>query len=426
MANRSQLSSHVEISSTLFVDFLKDQVGYFFITRQNNCEKTTNKNKTHMGVATSIATSRSLQSEDDFQINDELLGEEEITFKVSLLGTMSSGKSTFMKWVEQLANQCQDSIDYSKSTITFNIIHCVYKICDYVSMNGNIDQFKNPALVKQFLQSKNQELDMKAYETLFAICKDPVIQDVVKENPPQLQLPDGFLYLLNKSDSFKHFKEVKNTIINYYNEDKSEEEHTTIVPDFSPNLMDHLHASWRSVGLREQVFNLESLGGKSILISEPGGGRSEREKGIWQRSIEKAQLVLFFVDLTDYYKLCFEDNKTSRMFESMRVFSEYLNQYATSNVQFVLVFTKGALFGDSLQTRPMSNYFSDYVGGSDYRKARDFVVNKYMNLVDSRYKDKVQIKYVDLLEQHSVEELVKFAITTLASQNDPHVNTTAN
>jgi guanine nucleotide-binding protein G(i) subunit alpha len=93
----------------------------------------------------------------------------------------------------------------------------------------------------------------------------------------------------------------------------------------------------------------------------------------------QAHIFIFVTSLNDYNNLCFEDDKTNRMEESLSCFSMVVNNNSFKDCPVILLLNKCDLFEQKIPKFPLKETFSDYDGEDDVGKAYDFVEKKFRN-----------------------------------------------
>jgi len=102
---------------------------------------------------------------------------------------------------------------------------------------------------------------------------------------------------------------------------------------------DILYCRRKSVGIVEFTFN---YGERNFKLFDVGGQRSERKK--WIHYFKDCNIVMFVSSLGDYDLVCYEDDSTNRMKESMEVFEEIVNGEWFKKTHIFLLFNKIDVF----------------------------------------------------------------------------------
>lgn len=83
-----------------------------------------------------------------------------------------------------------------------------------------------------------------------------------------------------------------------------------------------------------------------------GGQRNERKK--WMHCFEGVTALLFVGVLSEYNLQLFEDEKTNRMVETLKLFRETVNNPIFANTAIILFLNKRDLFQDKIETVPLT------------------------------------------------------------------------
>jgi hypothetical protein len=131
----------------------------------------------------------------------------------------------------------------------------------------------------------------------------------------------------------------------------------------------------KSVGVNEFSIceKMNKLPFHLKLISV-GGQRVERKK--WP--MENISTILFIAALSDYDALCYEDDTTNRMKESIDLFQQ--NQIIFKNIPIYLIFNKKDRFLEKLKFSNLKNTFPEFQGRENhYEDAVEFIKKLYLS-----------------------------------------------
>jgi len=95
----------------------------------------------------------------------------------------------------------------------------------------------------------------------------------------------------------------------------------------------------KTIGITDIHFELEK---RPFILCDVGGQRNERKK--WEKSFDGVSVVLFVFSLNDYDLLCYEDDKTNRLTESLQLFDQIANGDWFNKSLIMLVMNKSDLF----------------------------------------------------------------------------------
>ena len=125
---------------------------------------------------------------------------------------------------------------------------------------------------------------------------------------------------------------------------------------FLLSVLDVLHVRRKSTGvITEKNVILQNTLCDIYLTS---GQRSERKR--WISLSENSDLLIWMVNLSNYYKLCYEDNKTSRLEEDLIAFEEYVNLPVFENVPVFLILSMFDRYEESLYHHSFSKFCPDF------------------------------------------------------------------
>jgi len=127
---------------------------------------------------------------------------------------------------------------------------------------------------------------------------------------------------------------------------------------------------------------------------------------------------MFVSSLGDYDILCYEDNETNRMKESLDVFNEIVNGEWFKKTHIFLLFNKNDVFKRKIQSSDLKIAFDDYEGGLNYDKALKFITQKFLEL--NKYDpNRIHISTICATDQKDVgskfEEIANQLITNFKS-----------
>ena len=166
-----------------------------------------------------------------------------------------------------------------------------------------------------------------------------------------------------------------------------------------PSDQDVLRSRVKTTGITETTFIIGEL---TYRMFDVGGQRSERKK--WIHCFENVTTILFLVAISEYDQLLFEDETVNRMQEALTLFDSICNSRWFIKTSIILFLNKIDRFKEKLPVSPMSQYFPDYEGGSDYAAACDYILNRFVSLNQAETKqiythftcatDTTQIRFV--------------------------------
>lgn len=144
-----------------------------------------------------------------------------------------------------------------------------------------------------------------------------------------------------------------------------------------------------SIGIKDFEYNFLDV----------GGVRFERCK--WQHYYSHVNHIIFVISLPGYYQYLVEDGKTvsffalntfletaliksavfqTQMREALRTFRNLTKIESLANMPIILFLNKTDLFMEHLVDIPISNYFLDFEGGSNYDQACQYFAQRFRKL----------------------------------------------
>ncbi|XP_067272280.1 guanine nucleotide-binding protein G(q) subunit alpha-like [Pseudorasbora parva] len=288
---------------------------------------------------------------------DRILSEEKKIkpeeFKLLLLGTADSGKSTFMKQMRIIHGKGYTEHDrrcFAKLIIQ-NILGDVYFIID--AMNTLNIPYSNPhnKIYAQQLQHLN-------------ILQKTQLQTNYIEAIHHLWADEGFKMCYERrgeymlSDSTKYF---------IHNLDRIAAE------DYIPIIQDILHVRDPTTGIIEHRICIEKI---ILRFVDVGGHRSERRR--WIHCFNDVTSLIFVASLSEYDQCMLESNKENRMKESLALFNKIIHYPLFAKTSIILFLNKTDILAEKIQFSDLKAYFPEFEGKrQDVDDAMLFIRNLY-------------------------------------------------
>lgn len=147
---------------------------------------------------------------------------------------------------------------------------------------------------------------------------------------------------------------------------------------YIPTDQDILACRVRTTGVSEMQFNVQDA---VFRVVDVGGQRNERRK--WIHCFEDVHGVVFVTAISEFDQVLFEDEKTNRLQESLRLFGEIANTRFFSEAAIILFLNKKDLFEEKIKHVDLSACFQDYTEGCSYDHAIDFLKHKFQSKATS-------------------------------------------
>jgi tRNA U34 5-carboxymethylaminomethyl modifying GTPase MnmE/TrmE len=109
--------------------------------------------------------------------------------------------------------------------------------------------------------------------------------------------------------------------------------------NYIPTEQDILHARVRTSGIVEERYEID---GVNFTMFDVGGQRNERKK--WIHAFDGVTAVIFVAALNEYDLVLYEDNKTARIAEAVKLFDEIANSQWFAKTSIILFLNKVDLF----------------------------------------------------------------------------------
>jgi GTPase SAR1 family protein len=271
--------------------------------------------------------------------------------KLLLLGAGESGKSTLFK---QIMTIYGDQMTEKQREQYISLIHqlVITSAKTLVTQSEVLGHDLLPANQKSKgvvlgLADDSTHLDAECADHISKIWADPGIKQTFAKKST-FQLVDTADYFLDK---------VKNIAEDSY------------VPSYA----DVLRCRVRTTGIVENRFEISN---HKFLLVDVGGQRNERKK--WIHCFEGVTAVIFVASLSEFDQCLFEDNKTSRVVESLNLFAEVLGMKWFTNCPIIFFLNKKDIFAEKLTRVSLKQFLPDYTGDNSFQSGVDFIQTKFM------------------------------------------------
>lgn len=277
--------------------------------------------------------------------------------KVMLLGSGDTGKSTVFKQMSIIHNEGFDekTINEYKQAVRANALKAMK------SLITACQEFEYP--IDEKLVEIAEELDALDEDVYLKIQSHWTKK--MANGIKSLWADESIQKAHGRNNEFQFIENGK-----YYfeNIDRIAED------DYKPTPFDILSTRTKTVGVVEKIIDVNSQ--LEFKLIDVGGQRNERRK--WFSLFEGVGLVIFLVSMSDFNKLCYEDDETNRMVENYNLFKETVNNKWFKDTPFVILFNKMDVFKEKLKAGQKINAaFPEYDGGEDAEDAMEFIKEKY-------------------------------------------------
>jgi len=216
-----------------------------------------------------------------------------------------------------------------------------------------IEETENKEFAVQLLSAPFPgNIPFKMIKSFEALWKDPgVVQLYTRRN--EFQLLDSSSYLLPEVSRIANKK-------------------------FVPTDQDILRSRIQTTGIIDTTF---LLNGKEWVLVDVGGQRSERKK--WIHCFEDVTAILFCVGTSEFNETLYEDNKTNRMHEALKLFHEICGSKWFVETAIVLFLNKSDLFKEKIEAgASIKDCFEEYEGEDNYKDSLSYIEHQFTDVMD--------------------------------------------
>ena len=312
-----------------------------------------------MGVCSSAPTSP--QEKEEKQRShaiDVALGEDErrscSEFKILLLGSGESGKSTIVKQMKIIHQNgfSRSELMLYRLTVIRNLVDSAQAVVlamrKFAQEPHLLENRRNSDVILQYkvVPDPAEPLPEEIGRAIESLWRDPAITEVMKHS-------SDFYLMDNASYFFDNCMRIASQ-------------------SYVPTETDVLLARSQTMGVSETRF---SMGNMSIHLFDVGGQRSERRK--WIHCFEAVTSIIFCVALSEYDQSLLEDSSQNRMAESLVLFESVVNSRWFQRTSIILFLNKIDVFTAKIPQVPLSRYFPEYTGGDDVNKAAKYILWRF-------------------------------------------------
>eukprot|EP00461_Guttulinopsis_vulgaris_P000858 UN00858 len=145
-------------------------------------------------------------------------------------------------------------------------------------------------------------------------------------------------------------------------------------PDYIPSHEDYLRIRVRTTGIVQKQFEIDK---NKFRMFDVGGQRNERKK--WIHCFQGCTAVLFVAAISEYDQLLFEDDRTNRLVESIKLFDEMVNNKWFQQTSMLLFLNKNDLFEEKIRRVPLRKFFPKYSGNDgDIEGAKNWILQQFL------------------------------------------------
>uniref|UniRef100_A0A8I3WR74 G protein subunit alpha o1 n=1 Tax=Callithrix jacchus TaxID=9483 RepID=A0A8I3WR74_CALJA len=267
--------------------------------------------------------------------------------KLLLLGAGESGKSTIVKQMKIIHEDgfSGEDVKQYKPVVYSNTIQslaAIVRAMDTLGIEYGDKERKADAKMVCDVVSRMEDTEPFSAELLSAMMRlwgDSGIQECFNRSR-EYQLNDSAKYYLDSLDRIG-------------------------AADYQPTEQDILRTRVKTTGIVETHFTFKNL---HFRLFDVGGQRSERKK--WIHCFEDVTAIIFCVALSGYDQVLHEDETTSRMHESLKLFDSICNNKWFTDTSIILFLNKKDIFEEKIKKSPLTICFPEYTGRDPSKDSR--------------------------------------------------------
>lgn len=277
-------------------------------------------------------------------------------FKLLLLGTGESGKSTFIKQMRIIHGRGyseEDRRDFTRLVFQniFTAMQALIQAMNILQIPYMFEDNKAHAKVVSEVDVEKLYIFSKIHvDAIKCLWSDPGVQECYNRKR-EYQLSDSAQYYMDNLDRIGD-------------------------PAYVPTQQDVLRVRVPTTGIIEYVFDVEKVVFRMVDV---GGQRSERKK--WIHCFEYVTSIMFLAALSEYDQVLIESDSVNRMEESMALFQTILHSPWFDSSSVMLFLNKVDLLNEKIKYSHLVDYFPKYYGPKqDAKEASEFILNMFLGL----------------------------------------------
>lgn len=247
-----------------------------------------------------------------------------------------------------------------KALTVINVLQVTQQILTYASRNNVAEIPTDSEASKMILDLQNvweAQITSELREAIKEVWKNPKVEQLIPVALKEEMKP-----------SANYFKGELNRIL---------------ASDYTPTQLDVLYSRQRTLGINTFDFEVSEKKAsdkkKRIHVVDGGGQASERRK--WNNYIDDNDTVLFCIGIDEYDVPCFEkNNEVTNLEFSLELLANTLVYANGQKKPVIVLLNKIDLFEKKLEKVPLKKYYSEFDGGNDFEKAKEFLQNKVMKV----------------------------------------------
>ncbi|XP_047425547.1 guanine nucleotide-binding protein subunit alpha-14-like [Mugil cephalus] len=313
-------------------------------------------------------------------------------FKLLLLGTGESGKSTFIKQMRIIHGTGYSESDRKGFTrlVFQNIITAIQALIQAMK-NLKIDYIDDTNIsraekLNELDSTQVRSLEVWQADAIKRVWNDHGVQKCY-DRRREFQLSDSAKYYLNDMDRITN-------------------------PMYIPTLQDILRVRVPTTGIIEYPFDFSKAVFRMVDV---GGQRSERKK--WIHCFENVTSIIFLAALSEYDQVLYESENDNRLRESLALFQTILSYPWFQESSIILFLNKTDLLEEKIKQSHLATYFPDFKGPQcDMESAKKFIMKMYVDQHVNRHKP-LYTHYTCATDTENIRVVFKAVKDTLFRDN---------
>eukprot|EP00117_Sycon_ciliatum_P036849 scpid41240/ scgid0768/ Guanine nucleotide-binding protein subunit alpha-11 len=280
------------------------------------------------------------------------------SFKLLLLGTGGSGKSTFIKQMRIIHGNgySQQERDYFRQLVFQNMFSTLQTLAQSMQDRGVMFKVSESEKWTRLLFAMNPEtiteLSHAQQNMARVLWQDAGVRGTFDQRF-ELQLP--------VSDASVSFLEDTTRVF---------------CSNYVPTLSDILRVRVPTTGITEYPFHLD---GAVFRMVDVGGQRSERRK--WIHCFEDCTSIIFVTACSEYDETIIDIDIQNRMAESLALFQTIISYPWFHKSSIILFMNKKDLLEEKVVTVDFKSHFPSYSGPPrDYIRIRQHILEMFSSL----------------------------------------------
>eukprot|EP01080_Neovahlkampfia_damariscottae_P006725 gene6725-10890_t len=276
-------------------------------------------------------------------------------YKVVILGSLNTGKSTIFKQISNEIGSKSYSIDekrFFKKLILQNILSSMFQLNLY--LNDNLCEYNDKNLETD-LSKLNDILAKENYCSIEKNFQDflPIAKRFFEESIVQKNQTSKFFQPIFLKRGFEYF---------YCN-------------NYLPSNDDLLYTKSNINILKKFDFFFNK---KNVKLFDVNGGKGERKK--WIHIFDEVNLLIFVTSISSVFENDVQ-SCTNSLIEDLNLFDGIVNSKFFVDTKIVLLFTNIDSFSEKLQNFNLNQIFDDF-HSQDPHKASSFLKSKFLEKIE--------------------------------------------